>query len=122
MTRIKTRRYRRKRGGFFTQKNNSTDPTCNNVNNLVDISNDILAMNKKYQQCCPKSWFRKNQSVYCKQLEKMYKEEAAYRNFNKIYEGDDAVVEPKKKPWYKFWGGKSRKRCKLHGHRFSKMR
>ena len=68
-------RSRNRKGGdlfdFFKSKHNASDPTCS-INGLVNLKT-VNEMNDNYQKCCPKSWFGKNNSPYCKQLDLNYK-------------------------------------------------
>ena len=117
-----------KRGGFFFgSKPTTIAPSAEcDPNNLVNIQGSD-ALHENYQKCCPKGFMgRKNSSPYCRQLDLNF--QAALKNENdaKGYAGmsmDEAQnfemqtrndpafnPPPAAKPWWKFWGGKSKKR------------
>lgn len=106
--------------------------TCN-IGNLDKLSSGPDARNNlhaEYQKCCPKDFMgRKNTSLYCKKLDTTFRNVTAS---NRMVEGEynpeltpeqkqeemnksflpDNFQPAKKKPWYQFWGGKTRKHKK----------
>jgi hypothetical protein len=129
-SRTSTRKSRRHlKGGFlnfFSKKPVASSAECD-VNNLSTISKDmgdgqdpIQKMHANYQKCCPKDTFgRYNSSPYCRQLKSNFDTQVQYKRDIAGYYGDETDVAkikqtmaqepvPKSKPWYKFWGGKSR--------------
>ena len=80
------------------------------------------ALHANYQKCCPKGTFgTKNSSPYCKQVDLNFQAALKSENDANEYHGfepeevnqmkqEDAAMAPPKKPWYKFWGGKTNKR------------
>ena len=142
---MKTRKHRKVnkksrrhlKGGFlkFFSKPSVTPLAECDVNNLSTISKDmgdgqdpINKMHMNYQKCCPKDSFGKyNSSPYCKQLKMNFDTQVQYKRDISGYYGDETDVSkikqtmnepmyPEKKPWYKFWGGKTR-RHKKHSRR-----
>ncbi len=131
----KSRRYLK--GGFinfFSKKPNVSSSECD-INNLSTISKDmgdgedpVKKMHANYQKCCPKDSFgRYNTSPYCKQLKMNFDTQVQYQRDISGYYGDETDIATIKqtmnesplpqsqtasKPWYKFWGGKSRKHKK----------
>jgi hypothetical protein len=128
----KNKSRKQKRGGFFFGNKPTVAPSAEcDPNNLVNIqgSNELHA---NYQKCCPKGFMgTKNSSPYCKQLDLNF--QAALKSENNAlgYAGmsldqaqdfemktrDNPAFNPPApaKPWWKFWGGKSRKgkrKCK----------
>jgi hypothetical protein len=107
-----------KRGGF----NKKTSAAECNPNDLPIIK-DQNELREKYFECCPKNIFgQKNKSPYCKQIDLNWSSiEQANRDITGYY-GDEIelnkikeIMNPslereKKKSWWKFWGGKKRKR------------
>ena len=123
---------RTRKGGFFGMfKKNPVTPSgeCD-VNNLSSLSKDmgdgqdpVKKMHTNYQKCCPKDNFgRYNSSPYCKQLKMNFDTQVQYQRDIAGYYGDETDVakirqvmkEPivEKKPWYKLWGGKTRRHKK----------
>jgi len=117
---------RNKKGGFsFGSKPSYVAPSGDcDPNNLTSIKGS-RALHENYQKCCPKGMFgTKNSSPYCKQLDLNF--QAAYKAENDAneYHGyqpeqvyqmkqQEANMYPaQKKPWYKFWGGKTAMRIK----------
>ena len=105
-----------KRGGFFFSNNSVASSSECDPNNLSSIT-DSTAMHANYQKCCPRGFFGKNSSPYCKQLDLNYKASVKGENDANAIAGDASLEqynsfmgpEPKK-PWYKFWGGKTKRR------------
>lgn len=112
---------------FFSKKPVASSTECD-VNNLSTISKDmgdgqdpVQKMHANYQKCCPKDSFgRYNSSPYCKQLKMNFDTQVQYKRDITGYYGDETDVAkikqtmtqepiPQNKPWYKFWGGKSRR-------------
>jgi hypothetical protein len=131
----RNRKSRRKlRGGFtnFFSKNQIIPSEECNVNNLSTLSKDmgdgqdpLTKMRANYQKCCPKETFgRENSSPYCKQLKMNFDSQYQYKKDITGYHGDETDVSKirevmqapmaPKKPWYKFWGGKTRKNTRRH--------
>jgi hypothetical protein len=138
---MKTRRHRKSsrksrrnfKGGFmnfFSKKPVASSYECD-INNLSTISKDmgdgqdpVKKMHANYQKCCPKDSFgRYNSSPYCKQLKSNFDTQVQYQRDISGYYGDETNVSKIKqtmnqepvsasKPWYKFWGGKSRRHKK----------
>jgi len=119
---------------FFSKKPIASSAECD-VNNLSTISKDmgdgqdpVQKMHANYQKCCPKDSFgRYNSSPYCRQLKSNFDTQFQYQRDISGYHGDETDVSKikqtmnqdftQKKPWYKFWGGKSRrykKRSRRH--------
>jgi hypothetical protein len=115
---------------FFSKKPVMSSSECD-INNLSTISKDmgdgqdpVQKMHANYQKCCPKDRFgRYNSSPYCKQLKMNFDAQVQYQRDISGYYGDETDVAkikqmtnepiyPEKKPWYKFWGGKSRRHKK----------
>ncbi len=126
----KTKKNKTKRGGYFFNRNKYVAPSgeCD-VNNLTSIKGSS-ALHENYQKCCPKSMFgTKNSSPYCRQLDLNF--QAAIKSENEAneyqgFESDEEVnqlkqqtafVPPPTKPWYKFWGGKTKKNKKRYHKR-----
>ena len=130
-SRKSTRKSRRHlKGGFlnfFSKKPVISSAECD-INNLSTISKDmgdgqdpVQKMQANYQKCCPKDSFgRYNSSPYCKQLKMNFDTQVQYKRDIAGYYGDETDVAkikqtmaqepvPQSKPWYKFWGGKSRR-------------
>ena len=124
---------RNRKGGFFGmfKKNPVVPSTECDINNLSTISKDmgdgqdpVNKMHANYQKCCPKDSFgRYNSSPYCKQLKMNFDTQVQYQRDIAGYYGDEtdiakiketmnAPMYEQKKPWYKFWGGKTRKNKK----------
>lgn len=138
---MKTRRNRKSdrksrrhlKGGFlnfFSKKPVASSAECD-VNNLSTLSKDtgdgqdpVKKMHANYQKCCPKDSFGNyNSSPYCKQLKMNFDTQVQYQRDIAGYYGDETDVSkikqtitqepfPQSKPWYKFWGGKSRRHKK----------
>jgi hypothetical protein len=132
---LKTRR--NLKGGFakfFSKKPVSAYSECD-INNLStsfkdmgDGQDPLQKMHANYQKCCPKDSFgRYNSSPYCKQLKMNFDTQLQYQRDISGYYGDETDVSkikqtmnertlppptPVSKPWYKFWGGKSRRHKK----------
>lgn len=103
-------------------------------NNLSMIK-DYTGMATNYQKCCPRGFFGKNSSPYCKQLDLNFQALNKSRNIN-----NDVLAESvgnnyqvnqfsssspyntmQKASWWKFWGGKkSRKNNKKSSRRTRK--
>ena len=116
-----------KRGGFFFGSKPAVAPSAEcDPNNLVNIQGSD-ALHANYQKCCPKGFMgTKNSSPYCKQIDLNFQAALKSENDAKGYAGmslDEAQnfemqtrndpafnPPPAAKPWWKFWGGKSRKR------------
>lgn len=125
---------------FFSKKPIASSAECD-VNNLSTISKDmgdgqdpVQKMHANYQKCCPKDRFGSyNSSPYCKQLKMNFDSQVQYQRDISGYYGDETDVakikqtmnDPNfiqtnttntysspKKPWYKFWGGKTRRHKK----------
>ena len=129
---------RSRKGGFlniFSKKPIVSASECD-VNNLSTISKDmgdgqdpVTKMHTNYQKCCPKDSFgRYNSSPYCKQLKMNFDTQVQYKRDISGYYGDETDVSKIKqtmnqdivaKPWYKFWGGKSKKH-KRHSRKYKK--
>jgi hypothetical protein len=117
--------HKNKRGGFFnSSKKNYAAPLGDcDPNNLTSIK-DPKALHENYQKCCPKGFMgTKNSSPYCKQLDLNFQAANKAKNDANEYHGyepneiyqmkqQEAAMNPPKKSWYKFWGGKSRKNKK----------
>jgi hypothetical protein len=117
----KSRNFSRKnkKGGFFGYSKVASSSDCD-VNNLSSIT-DSASLHQNYQKCCPKGFMgRKNSSPYCKQLDLNFQAALKRENDEKEYQGyqpdevyqmkqQEATMNPPKKSWYKFWGGKTRK-------------
>lgn len=139
---MKTRRHktskksrRHLKGGFlniFSKKSSASSGDCD-INNLSLLSKDmgngedpVNKMHANYQKCCPKDSFgRYNTSPYCKQLKMDFDTQVQYKRDISGYYGDETDVatikqtmnQPTnntlpKKPWYKFWGGKTKRHTK----------
>ena len=89
-------------------------------NDLPNIT-DKNKLQEKYVKCCPKNIFgQKNKSPYCKQIDLNWRAKEQFTRDVAGYYGDETDVnkikqsmnelEVAKKPWYKFWGGKTKKR------------
>ena len=115
------RRYSRKikKGGFFFNKNSYVVPSEKCDPNKLTTIKGSQALHSNYQLCCPKGSFgTKNTSPYCKQVDLNFQAALKEENEAKGYVGfePDEVYQMKqqdditpKKPWYKFWGGKTKK-------------
>ena len=101
------------------------------ANNLVNLKTpDEIHAN--YQVCCPKKFFMKNSSPYCKQVDLNFQAARKNKSINNEYAGlsDDPMKvhsmmnkpppPPFKKPWYKLWGGKNRTRKRTKRRRTKK--
>ena len=121
---MRNRRSRKnKKGGFFFgSKPTTIAPSAEcNPNNLVNIQGSE-ALHANYQKCCPKGFMgTKNSSPYCKQLDLNFQAALKSENDAKGYAGmslDEAQelemnlppISAPAKPWWKFWGGKTRRR------------
>lgn len=120
----KNKSRKQKRGGFFFSKPAVAPSAECDPNNLVNIQGSE-ALHENYQKCCPKGFFgTKNSSPYCKQLDLNF--QAASKNENNalgyagmsLDEAQDVEMQTRNdpafnytpsKPWWKFWGGRSRK-------------
>ena len=85
--------------------------TCD-PNNIVNLKTQ-KDMHANHQTCCPKKYFMKNSSPYCKQLDLNFQGEETKKKLKKenqenYYSMNDDPPLPVKKSWYKFWGGKNR--------------
>ena len=113
---------RNKKGGEFNSYNTSIQSNSCDINSISSIQGSN-ALHTKYQQCCPKTTFgQKNSSPYCKQLDLNFQAALKGENGTDDYERESEVPQPQlskvqydvasaqKKPWYKFWGGKTNKR------------
>jgi len=115
---------------FFSKKSVAPLGECD-INNLSTLSKDtgdgqdpLTKMHSNYQKCCPKNYLGQlNSSPYCKQLKMNFDSQSQYKSDIAGYYGDETDVGTIKqimnqplpppsqpKPWYKFWGGKSRRR------------
>ncbi len=126
----KSRRSRKKsrknlRGGFLTKNISSSECDINNLSSLSkdigDGKDPVQKMHANYQKCCPKQFGMYNSSPYCKQLKSNFDTQVQYKRDISGYYGDETDVSkirqtmnqpsiPKSKPWYKFWGGNTKKR------------
>jgi hypothetical protein len=95
---------------------------------MGDGQDPIKKMHSNYQKCCPKDSFgRYNSSPYCKQLKMNFDTQVQYQRDIAGYYGDETDVakiketmnapmnvpmNQEKKPWYKFWGGRTRRHKK----------
>lgn len=111
---------------FFSKQSVIPSSECD-VNNLSNLSKDtgdgqdpVKKMHSNYQKCCPKDSFgRYNSSQYCKQLKMNFDTQVQYKRDISGYYGDETdvskikqIMYPEKKPWYKFWGGKTKRHKK----------
>ena len=117
---------------FYFTFNNApkTDNTSFECHRIISYPQ----LHANYQKCCPKGFMgTKNSSPYCKQLDLNF--QAAMKNENdaKGYAGmsldeaqnfemqtrNDPAFNPPApaKPWWKFWGGKTRRRGKKSSKR-----
>jgi hypothetical protein len=117
---------------FLSRRPIASTAECD-INNMSNLSKDmgdgrnpVQKMHANYQKCCPKDSFgRYNSSPYCKQLKMNFDTQVQYQRDISGYYGDETDVNKIKqtmnenyspqpvttsKPWYKFWGGKSRRR------------
>ena len=99
-------------------------------NNLSMIK-DYTGMATNYQKCCPKGFFGKNSSPYCKQLDLNFQALNKSRNVNNDvlaesvgtnyqvnqYSPSSPYNTTQKAPWYKFWGGKKSRNNKKRSRR-----
>ena len=125
---MKSRRNRNsgktKKGGFFSSNKYVAPSGECDPNNLTSIQGS-KALHENYQKCCPKGFMgTKNRSPYCKQLDLNFQAARKAENDANEYHGfeptevyqmkqQEAVTNPPaKKPWYKFWGGKTRRHRK----------
>ena len=91
----RSKKTKNRRGGFFgmfKSKHNELDKACN-INELVNLkkSNEMHA---NYEQCCPKGFFGKNSSPYCKQLDLNYKATVTQENNARGFDSDDDNLRP----------------------------
>lgn len=120
---------RNKKGGELNSYNTPIQSNTCDISNLSSIQG-TEALHAKYQQCCPKTMFgQKNSSVYCKLLDENFQKSLKSENGTDDYTRDSEVPQPQlskvqydvaaaqKKPWYKFWGGKTRRAFKKHSRR-----
>ncbi len=135
---IKKKTRRNLKGGFINFFSNKSLPISNecNINNLSTLSkktegdeDPIKKMHANYQKCCPKDSFgRYNTSPYCKQLKINFDTQVQYQRDISGYYGNENDVskikqvmnqDPNKqtKPWYKIWGGKSKRKSRTKKHR-----
>jgi hypothetical protein len=125
----------KKGGGWFSPK---VMPQQCDPNKLSELTTSD-EMHGQYQTCCPKTfWGSKNSSPYCKQLDLNFQSASLNENNAKEFSNDiddseinnvpntaqiskvqNDVANPK--PWYKFWGGKT-KRKHLKKNKKSKRR
>jgi len=121
----KNKSRKQKRGGFFFSKPAVAPSAECDPNNLVNIkgSNELHA---NYQKCCPKGFMgTKSSSPYCKQLDLNFQAALKSENDAKAYPGMDTeeaqdfeqnpiannpLEQPPQKSWWKFWGGKTKRR------------
>lgn len=110
-----------KKGGRLFSQNNYLAPSGDcDPNNLTSIQGS-KALHENYQKCCPKGFMgSKNTSPYCKQVDLNFQAARKAENDANEYHGynpndvyqmkqQEPYVNPMpKKPWYKFWGGKTR--------------
>lgn len=125
---------RNKKGGFFTKPVISHKDTCkNDPRGLPDRIEYKQAkmFQDQYFRCCPKNFGMKNNSPYCKKVEKLVLDARAnnynrYGDYTKQYKynptinknesagfvnrNSDLTPQYKPKPWWQFWGGKTRRR------------
>ena len=84
-TKKNSKRSKSRKGGFlnnFFKTEEPNHPDCN-PNNLVNLTSRN-AIKGKIDTCCPKNWYgRKNNSNYCRQLDKNY-DAATTSYFNKM--------------------------------------
>jgi len=129
---------KQKKGGFsFFGSKVVPNDNCN-PNNLVNLKTSDELYNN-YKQCCPKTFFgSKNSSPYCKQVNLNFQsaltsENNASENVSddkaetapilpsvqsaKLPQSEIDVQKAATKPWYQFWGGKSRRRNKRENKR-----
>jgi len=124
---IKKRSLKNLRGGwsFFNQ---SVAPSQECDPNNLSMIKDYTGMATNYKNCCPKGFFGKNSSPYCKQLDLNFQALNKSRNINNDVLAENVGTNyqvneyspsspyntmEKKKSWYQFWGGKkSRKNNK----------
>jgi len=122
----KNKSRKQKKGGFFFSSKPAVAPSAEcDPNNLVNIQGSD-ALHANYQKCCPKGFMgTKNSSPYCKQIDLNFQAALKSENDAKGYAGmsldeaqdfemktrDNPAFNPPApaKPWWKFWGGKSRK-------------
>jgi hypothetical protein len=114
-----------KKGGFFFGSKPTVAPSAEcDPNNLVNIQ-DSTEMHSNYQKCCPKGVFgKKNSSPYCRQLDLNFQAALKSENdalgyagmsmdkaqsFEQMPISNNPLSQTPKKPWWKFWGGKTRR-------------
>lgn len=124
----KNKSLKNKRGGLFFGNKPAVVPSAEcDPNNLVNIKGST-EMHSNYQKCCPKGVFgKKNSSPYCRQLDlnfqtalKSENNALAYpgmtteeaQNFEQMPISNNPLSQTPKKSWWKFWGGKTRRRGK----------
>ena len=113
-----------KGGAFWSSNKVAPNPYPGQCDiNQIDTLTDTNDMKRNYQTCCPKGFFGKNSSAYCKQLDAKYQTSMTNEN-NMVrqykYETPAAQLPQHqydtaaalKKPWYKFWGGKKSKKIR----------
>ncbi len=133
------------KGGFinFFSKNTVAPLGECDINNLSTLSKDtgdgqdvLEKMHANYQKCCPKNYLGQlNSSPYCKQLKMNFDSQSQYKSDIAGYYGEETDVnkikqemnapipiETQPKPWYKFWGGKSRRKNRKHKKRSRKQK
>lgn len=97
---------------------NMRDSEYERPSQVIDQQEQIESLQKNYQLKCPKKFgFFENSSYECKELKNQYEKIRMdiQQDKNQIqgmvnYQG---YAPPPKKPWYKFWGGKT-KRGRTH--------
>ena len=108
--------YKKCKTMFNTVKNT---PECKKAEtDYCDTPVDIGGINRqqfddKYAACCPTNFFgMSNKSPRCQQMNQKYKDHRQ----NQTYKADNVKTDdngneiPRKKPWYRFWGGKRREK------------
>jgi hypothetical protein len=129
----KNKSRKNKKGGFFFGKSTVASSAECDPNNLVNIK-DSASMHANYQKCCPKGFMgTKNSSPYCRQLDTNFQTALKSENDALGYAGMDLedaqafeqmpianspLSQQPSKPWWKFWGGKSRRR--MHTKKYKK--
>ena len=109
-------KYKKCKTMFNTVKNT---PECKKAEtDYCDTPVDIGGINRqqfddKYAACCPTNFFgMSNKSPRCQQMNQKYKDHRQ----NQTYKADNVKTDdngneiPRKKPWYRFWGGKRREK------------
>jgi hypothetical protein len=124
------------RGGFFFSKKVIPNEVCD-ITKVTDSSSSN-ELHQRYQTCCPKTFFGyKNSSPLCKTIDTKFQQALDRENMeNTGVAGDESMSEeevsllqnqpvpqpqlPKivtdvyaKKPWYQFWGGKTKRNKRI---------